>query len=788
MRQALLAATLVATGVSASLIAPGPWPEFDWVAMPEVGGPDLVNPAGYAELPGPALEVSFFTSDSSFEKIDRVALHASGGGWSGWWDDSQSMRRFSTGLGFRSFGERLSLGLGYTWFDPTVADHPWEDKGFFSFGLLARPGRNVSVGIAHDLGTEVMGETEGRRYAAGLGLRPFRTDLVTLLVNGSAETVWEDATYSFGLDLRPLPGLSVRADVTDEGAFNAGLALEFGMAGISFAGSGTDDDAFTGSRGHLAIAAYPMENLLGAPSRILRLSPGEVGEEPEGGLFSEERPSFTEFASIVRTAASDPSVEGFLVEIRHGPGNPAQAEEIRGILEEAKSSGKPVFAYLESTGNWSYYLASVADRIYMHPGSAVVLPGMSGTGYFARGFLDKIGVYPDLLHIGEYKSASDMLTRYDMSEAQREALHAVLESCQSELRTAVIQGRSMGEDDMNRILEKAVFTSSAALEHGLVDAITYADEVEEHIEEHLQRGVRLGSVECYSASLPVQEIWGPEPHVGVVVATGVIVNGRSGHSPFLGTVMGSETICDLLRSAAAEPGVVALVLRIDSGGGDGLASEDMLHTLYSVRERLPVVVSMGSVAGSGGYYMACGADEIFADDLTITGSIGVILGKFVISDLLSNLGISHESIDISPSAGIGSMLRPYTQDELETMGEVILGAYEDFVQDVADGRGMTVREVDRIARGRIWSGTDALEIGLVDEIGGVVDAVDRAWALAEMPRSEQPVIRVYPEPGLFSGLGGPMGFLGILRDASVSDLVPMDQNSPLFLMAPVDID
>ncbi|MBN1435349.1 signal peptide peptidase SppA [Candidatus Fermentibacterales bacterium] len=785
-RTAALAMTLFLTTCTALADpAPGPPPEFDWPAMPEIGGPDLVNPAGYAELYGTELSVSFFTSDSAFEKVDRVSLTTPGAGLSGWWLDDASMRRFSTGAAITCMRDRLSLGTSWTWFDPTVSGSPWSDKGYFSFGLLLRPSGHLSLGVAHDLGTSVAGSTCGRRFSAGLGVRPFGSEMLTVLVNARAEDIWEDEAYSAGVELRPMQGLALRADVEDDASFSAGLGIDLGRMGLSFAGRGSDDDAFTGSRGSIILGSRPRGSIMGSPGGYVRVSPGTAREEASGGLLASPVPSFSEFSMMLRRAVEDDSVEGFVLDVRRGAGNAAQAEELRSLLEMARQRGKRVFAYLQSAGNMPYYLASVAEEIYMHPSSEVAITGMGGSGFFARGLLDRVGIYPDLLHIGEYKSASDMLTRYDMSEAQREAMTALLESNQETLESAIGNGRGLSRTEVREMMGRAVFTASRALDAGLVDGMAYHDELEERLEESLGRSPRIVPLESYAAEITEARPWGPDPHVAVIVATGTITTGESGSSPLIGRTMGSETVCGLLEHASREPGAVALVLRIDSGGGDALASDDMLHALYRAAERLPVVVSMGHVAGSGGYYMACGADRIFADEMTITGSIGVITGKFVIADLVRDLGIGFETVDVSPRAGMGSMLRRYDELELEIMRESIEDSYRDFVAAVAQGRGLSGQSVDSIGRGRIWSGPDALEIGLVDEIGGVTDAIVEAWRMAGMPPGELPAIEVYPKPGLLSGL---QPSLGLLQSLSAADpLLPWPPGAVLYLMAPVGL-
>ncbi len=246
--------------------------------------------------------------------------------------------------------------------------------------------------------------------------------------------------------------------------------------------------------------------------------------------------------------------------------------------------------------------------------------------------------------------------------------------------------------------------------------------------------------------------------------------------------MGSESICDALREAASQTGVQAIVLRIDSPGGEALASDDMHHAVESVRREIPVIVSMGGVAASGGYYMACGADRIFADRMTITGSIGIVSGKFSFGGLLDSLGVNIEEVSTGPMASMNSPFRPYTDRQRGRAFDLMEDSYNLFVETVARGRGMTFEEVDSIGQGRVWSGIDALEIGLIDECGGVVNAVYYAARLTGMETDEVPEVRIYPTPSFPGNLEFPgFGVSEYLVEFLCSDHV-------LYLMQPVSID
>jgi protease-4 len=335
-----------------------------------------------------------------------------------------------------------------------------------------------------------------------------------------------------------------------------------------------------------------------------------------------------------------------------------------------------------------------------------------------------------------------MLTRSNMSDSERRATTELLESFQEELARGIADGRGLEPGQLREIMETGPYTAGRALDAGMVDGICYRDQVADEIGGDPE----VLALDEYAAAIPSTDTWGPAGHIAVVTATGYIERGESGTSFPMGRMMGSGTICTVLREAASQPGARAVVLRIDSGGGDALASADMYHAVEQVMEDMPVIVSMGGVAASGGYYMACGADRIFADRMTVTGSIGIISGKFVFGEMLDSLGINMEEITIGPMASMNSPFRRYSDSERDRAFQLMSDGYELFVRTVAESRDMTFEEVDSLGRGRIWSGSDALEIGLVDEVGGISDAVMYAAAISGMDTGDIPEIRVYPTP------------------------------------------
>ena len=761
--------------------APGPKDVFDWVAYPEAGNPELVNPAGFSFINNLRLRLGMAASDSAFEGFDRVSIAFPGAGISGWWDDDVSMRKFNLSSSTNILENIASFGVGYTWFDPTVKASPFSGKNFYTLGMVVRPLDWFSFGLVRRGGMDFPGDSDVEAvYRAGFAVRPLGED-ITIVTNLETGTEFEDYKFSAGLEVRPMEGFAIRADAGED-YLSFGMEAGFGSAGISLGAISDNDYSYRTSRADITFSTGPGPDLLGPSGIFIRIDTDQFDELRQRPFLGSVQPCFTETALLLDRIASDNSISGVIVDIEGSAGSLAQAEEIRNQLQRIKQSGKKVYFYIESAGNGGYYLASCGSSIWMHPCGRISFSGLASEMLFLREFLDRIGIYPDLQHIGEYKSASDMFTRSDMSDAQRRATSTLLESFQRELTAGVANGTGLEPAQLRTIVDTGSYTATRAVAAGMVRGICYQDQVENKIGEELGRDINTISLGAYAASIPADDTWGPDRHIAVVVASGSIMRGKSGSSFPFGRIMGSETVSDVLEEAASQPGVQAIVLRIDSPGGDALASSDIHHAVERARSKIPVIVSMGGVAGSGGYYMACGADWIFADRMTLTGSIGIISGKFSFGGLMENLRINVEEVSTNPMASMYSPFRQYTDGERERSFELMEDGYNVFIETVAEGRDMTFEEVDSIGRGRIWSGTDALEIGIIDECGGVVDAIYYAAGLTGMDIDEIPDVRIYPTPSF----PGTMELPGFGVSESLVEFLGSDQ--VLYLMQPISIE
>lgn len=479
----------------------------------------------------------------------------------------------------------------------------------------------------------------------------------------------------------------------------------------------------------------------------LKLKDEIIEGKPEYTLLS--RKSKTDLKTILdvlQRAGEDSHIAALVLKINHPNLGWARLQNIRDALIAFKSSGKPTVAFMESGGNGEYLLASACDTICIPPSGSLDVTGLQADAIFLKGSLDLVGVKAELGQLGKYKAAGEIFTRETMSEAFREEMNAILDDLYEQIVKAVAEQRGHDPNHIRRMIDEGPFTAREAFEHELVDKLVYEDELETILEEKLGRQVKKVLWDRYKIreSIFLRLLPRRIPKIALIHVVGMIVSGESRRAANQRPVAGSETVIQLLRSAKENKSVKAIVLRINSPGGSALASDLIWHEINRTREKKPVIVSFGDTAASGGYYIAVAADKIVAEPSTITGSIGVVAGKFVLRDLLDKLGIKRESITRGQSAGFHSYFKPYSEEEwaklLKQMREFY---YNDFIKKVAQGRRMSDEAIERIAQGRVWTGNQAKAIGLVDEIGGVERAIEWAKVAANLPAEKKTDVIYY---------------------------------------------
>ena len=487
----------------------------------------------------------------------------------------------------------------------------------------------------------------------------------------------------------------------------------------------------------------------------LDLTTAPVELEPEdlvGKLRSRHRPRLRAVLRTLHEAGQDDAVRGLVVKIGGAALPWAIAQEIRAGLVAFAGSGKPTIAWAETIGEGGngtsdYVLASGCREIWLQPSGELALMGVATETTFLRGALDKIGVEPQLDKRYEYKSAADRIMRSEFTPEGREAVDRVVESLWDGAVETIAQARDLTADAVRTAADRAPLAAEDAVAAGLIDHLGYRDEV------YADARLRAGD----GAQLLFADQWTPprtapqllkrsKGFVALVEGHGEIVGGRSRSGP-RGRQLGSDTVSVALRAAREDENAKAVLFRVDSPGGSAVASDTMWREVELARKAgKPVVVSMGAVAGSGGYYISCPADVIVAQPGTITGSIGVLGGKVVIADLLDRVGLGTGIVERGASASMYSMRRGFTDDQQERLAAMLDRVYREFVQKVSDGRSMAYDAVHEVARGRIWSGADALDKGLVDRLGSLRDAAQVARERAGLPHDApvRPAISIPP--------------------------------------------
>ncbi len=464
-------------------------------------------------------------------------------------------------------------------------------------------------------------------------------------------------------------------------------------------------------------------------------------------LLLQDRLLLREITGALDRAAEDPKIAGLVVRIDDLKTGWAQTEEIRDHIIAFRKSGKRAVCYLEtagefSSGNLEYYLASGFDKIYLGPSGDINLVGLMAQSMFLRGTLDLLGIYPDMEHIGDYKTAMNFWTEKSFTPAHREMYQNLIESIEKTLVAGVAQGRKLREAEVRALFRKAPFLGKEALQAKLVDGVKYRDQVYEELKRPGQRKLETVRLERYLKAAGAQATG--RNMLAVVYGVGAVLRGKSEFGTDGTQTMGSDTVARAFREAAEDDAIKAIVFRVDSPGGSYIASDIIWREVARAREKKPVVVSMSDLAGSGGYFVAMPATEIVAHPATLTASIGVLGGKLDVRGFYNKIGVTKDHVSLEPYADMFFDYQRFTPQQKLAQWRFLNRVYDDFSRKAAQGRHMKWEDVDRIGRGRVWTGADAKRLGLVDHLGGMDVAIARAKDLAKIPASENVRMRFYP--------------------------------------------
>jgi protease-4 len=554
---------------------------------------------------------------------------------------------------------------------------------------------------------------------------------------------------------------------------------------------------------------------------------GNILEEPSPVGF-EGAPLVDNMQSLLdrmKKARDDKDVKGLVVKVRTLQLGWARANELRQAIKAFRKSGKKVYAYLEEVDNKDYYVACAADEIVVPEGGWLMVKGMAAEVTFYKALFDKLGVKADWMQVGKYKSYGEPFTRTSMSPAFREEVTDLLNDTHALLVEAVAERNKISPEAAAALVDNGPYTPHDALKHGLISRVGYENDMVDAIKaDTKEKTVKLDpkygkpKVETDFSGLAgfmkmMQALSGEsakkpeskEPKIALIYASGAITVGKSsGESVFGEASMGSETVIKHLREANDDKTVKAIVLRVDSPGGSALASDLIWREVTRIEK--PIVASMGDVAASGGYYISMGADKVYAEPGTITGSIGVTGGKFVLGGLMDKLGVTTDTISVGKNGNIFSLTTPFSESEKAAMQRLMDETYKQFVGKAAEGRKKSFEEIDKLAGGRVYTGRQAKKLGLVDELGTLNDALASAKRLGGLPEDAKAELLILPKAqGLLESLLGPLedrdlslslnlGLNGFVPEAlrpavrKLNTLSKLLSKEPAVLVMPYDIN
>jgi protease-4 len=729
----------------------------------EVTAPE-VNPAGLQLIGGPMLIYQHERNLHLDSIVDGLYFGSTFFDWVGlgvgldWvrgpYAGSERTGYRKTSYTFSVGGQWLAAGTSFNVYTPNLGSAPGPNT--WDLGLSSRPARWLALGLAlKDIGDEAASRT----WELAFGLRPWG-DWLTLGANwqfpgfGTLDQSRVGAVVQAEVVRGVVLGTSVTKSWRETGDpwfWQVSLTLDTAHLGATYSLGGGPDGTDHVIQARMSAARYRGLEAFGRTVGLIDLDTALRQGGSALGLFGiRDEDPYLRLLRRLKLAAEDRTLGGLVVKIERLPVGLAEAEELRAELVRLRKAGKKVAAVLLSGGDKEYLIATGADRIWVSPQSFLDVNGLTASAIFLGDTMQKLGIKWDVARVGPYKDAPDALTRASLSREGRESLDTFLDSEMRRYEGLVSDARGISAERFRAVLEEGLLPPRLAVREKLADDVVDPAQLDRAGQALVPDGRWIGT---YWPPIPERR-WGEPRRIAVVPVMGVITSGRSRSDPLgFSRSAGSETIQRALRDAESDPRVAAIVVRIDSGGGDGLASDVIYRSVLRARARKPVIATMAGAAASGGYYAAMGADWVLAEPTTLTGSIGVFVLKPGFEGLGKKLGINVETLKRGPLSDILGLYRPWTPAEQAAAQRWVDAFYEDFVSEVARNRKMERQRVDAVARGRIWSGEDARSRGLVDALGGMPEAIAEARRRAGVPDAEDLQLITY---------GGPVGLLGAL--------------------------
>lgn len=686
------------------MITTSPFYEANFSTLPMRSLSVFSNPAGLGINKGAEIFGTYQPDPNII--VAGISLANLGLGMKKITDDST---HYEIGSGYKLPGA-FSFGYAYQFGD--ISKH--------IFGVETRVTKKLALGYK---------TTIGKKYHmfGGISIRPFK-EYLTLSCDLEYEGIDSIFTYYWGAMFMPVKGMKLYFRADEDFKWNTGLELSFGK--IKIAGSYCEQDKkFSGG---LLLSAQTYETFIPKKNKITTLTLSgdypEIRRKSFFGIPLKAEQGYTKLLNNLESLKDRDDIHVVVVKVKNSKLGAAQIEELNNILTRLKNSGKKIVFFADNYhSTLTYGLACVGDEILLSPLGSIKIPGLAMRKPYIKGTLEKLGLEIDVSHVGKYKSAIETLERTSMSEADREQITKLLDDLYYPVIEKISKARGKPVDEIEELINRAgYFNSEEALNHGLVDTVLYEFELDDYL--HGQYG-KMAVIDFSDiiGEKTVDETWySDKPKIALVIAEGSIVPGQGKPDFFQSSLIGGEKYAEIFNRIAEDNQIKAVILRINSGGGDAFASEEIAYAVKRCADTKPVIVSMGDVAGSGGYYIACLADKIYANNNTITGSIGVFGVNLITKGLYEKLGITWDYVKKGEHSDAFWGLRHNTEEEMALYDKEVKWYYDKFTKRVAQGRKLTQRKVDSLGQGRIYSGTHASEVGLVDETGDFLDALNAA--------------------------------------------------------------
>lgn len=739
---ALLATAAPARAAQPNTFAPQEFGTISSVAAIQDASALAVNPAALAFMDSSDVYLA-----RSVNGLQQTDLFLTGGGFGSAWQQYNAGGRFLNDFslgGSLDVGDGLAFGGTFDYFQ--FLDGQGGNSANFGLGALYRPTGWLAAGLTvNNVANPAIGNgTLAREYRAGLALRPIG-DRLTLSLDGIYREgdPWNTVTPWLGLSAEVYPGVTLRGMLDNQLEYSVGLGINLGqvsggfLSGVSRGRVGASDLVYATSSD--SYASHYLE--LGRPHLAYIRLEGDLRDQPQNAFDLRQQfyPGVYHLTERIRQAERDPKITGVVLDMHGVSAGLGKIEELRQAIGELRASGKTAVAYVYDPDISAYYLASSCDKVIMSPGGTLDFSGLSESVPFFKGLFGKLGIEPQFVPIGKFKSAPEQYTRDKFSGPGLQEAQDLVDAQFSHVVDAIAKDRRLTPAEVQGLVKKGLFSPTMAKERGLIDDIGYPDQV--------PGMVAKGPAPEYALKQQKPATWAHPEKIAVVAIDGTISRGASGANLIDGQTVGSQTITNALRDIRHDDDVKAVVVYVDSPGGDSLASDEIGRELDLLRlNNKPVIICMGDLAASGGYWVSANGTRIYAEPSTITGSIGVFAGQFAYGGLLNKLGITTQTIKRGPHADMGSGFRPLTPEELGMLRDQARYTYAQFLQRVAHGRRMSVDRVDAIAQGHVWAGSKAQDLGLVDRMGNLQTAIDAARRMTHLDPATS-ALDFYPKPG-----------------------------------------